>query len=218
MFEGFTIIIEIEKVIQWLKKNAAWIDTSWLSEEKFKSRTEPVTIIANKSEIWHLAEGFYSELTEKSKSFRIIKVLELFEQISGHIGETKPVEYYSAAVTKATTEVYSYLSQNPTKKVTIDEMCNMFSISKTSLQCCFKSIYGTTPASYIRSERMKYAAQLIVSESHKSIGEIAAEIGYDNASKFSAAFRAVMNECPLEYRRRNTCSHCIDCNYSEKTE
>lgn len=65
---------------------------------------------------------------------------------------------------------------------------------------------------------MKYAAQLLVSKSNKSVGEIAAEIGYDNASKFSAAFRAVMNECPLEYRKRNVFRSCDNCNLFEKTE
>ena len=218
VFEGFTVIIEIEKAISWINENAVWADVTWLSSDKIKSSTDPVTLFANKSDVWHLAEGFYNKLAKSSRSFRITKVLELLELISAHIGETKPVEYFSPAITKTTEEVYNFLSQNPTKKLTVDEICSMFGISKTSLQCCFKSIYGTTPASYIRSERMKYAAQLIVAEADKSIGEIASEIGYDNASKFSAAFRAVMNECPLEYRKRNICNLCGSCNYSEKTE
>lgn len=218
IFEGFTIIIEIEKALEWIKRNASWADVAWLSSDKIKNTTDPVTLFANKSDVWHLAEGFYNVLAEKSQSFRITKVLELLELISAHIGETKPVEYFSPVVTKTTEDIYSYLSQNPTKKITVDELCAMFAISKTSLQCCFKSIYGTTPASYIRSERMKYAAQLIISEADKSIGEIASEIGYDNASKFSAAFRAVMNECPLEYRKRNICNQCGSCSCSEKTE
>lgn len=92
-----------------------------------------------------------------------------------------------------------------------DELCSMFGISKTSLQGCFKSMYGTSPANYIRREKIKYAAQLIVSEGEKSIGEIACEVGYDNASKFSAAFRSVMHECPLEFRKRNLCKNCADC-------
>lgn len=218
VFEGFTIIIEIEKALEWIRKNAVWADVDWLSSQRIKNTTDSVTLFAHKSDVWHLAEGFYNELANNSQSFRITKVLELLELISAHIGETKPVEYYSAAVTKTTEAVYSYLSQNPAKKVTVDELCSMFGISKTSLQCCFKSIYGTTPASYIRSEKMKYAAQLIVSEEEKSIGEIASEIGYDNASKFSAAFRAVMNECPLEYRKRNACRSCTACDRSEETE
>lgn len=206
LFEGFTVIIEIKKVTEWLKQNAAWTDVSWLFEDKYKRLTEPATIIANKTEIWHLAEGFYNGSVEKSKSFRIVKVLELLELISEHIGETKPVEYYSLPITKATEAVYSYILQNPAAKVTVSELCNMFGISKTSLQCCFKSIYGTTPANFMRDKRIRYAAQLIVSQRDKSIGEIASEVGYDNSSKFTSAFHAVMNECPLEYRKRNNIS------------
>lgn len=203
VFEGFTVIIEIKKVVEWIEGHAAWADVSWLSGEQFRRLTEPVTLIANKTEIWHLAEGFYNSSVEKSKSFRIVKVLELLELISEHIGETKPVEYYSLAITKATEAVYHYILQNPAAKVTVGALCSMFGISKTSLQCCFKSIYGTTPASFIRDKRIRYAAQRIISEPGKSIGEIASEIGYDNASKFSAAFYTVMNEHPLEYRKRH---------------
>lgn len=206
IFEGFTVIIEIEKALLWIKENAPWADITLLSSEKINKFTEPVTLFANRSDVWHLAEGFYNELAESSQSFRTIKVLELLELISVHIGDTRNVEYFSPAITKATEEVYRFLSQNPVKKLTVDELCGMFGISKTSLQRCFKAVYGVTPSSYIRSEKMKYAAQLILSQPQKSITEIATEIGYDNASKFSAAFRTVMNECPLEYRRHNMCT------------
>lgn len=35
----------------------------------------------------------------------------------------------------------------------------------------------------------------------KIVMEIANDCGYDNASKFASAFRKIMNETPLEYRK-----------------
>lgn len=153
IFEGFTIIIEIEKARAWITKNAPWVNITLLSMEKINKFTDPVTLFANRTDVWHLAEGFFNELAESSQSFRITKVLELLELISAHTADTRSVEYFSPAITKATQEIYRFLSQNLEKKLTVDELCGMFRISKTSLQRCFKSVYGITPASYIRSEK-----------------------------------------------------------------
>lgn len=202
VFEGFTIILEISKVAGWMKENAPCADVSWLNGDICKRLAEPVTIIANKTDILHMAEGFYSSSAENNRSFRIIKVLEVLELMSEYIGKSKPVEYFSLPIVKATEAVYSYIQQNPAEKTTVGVLCGMFGISKTSLQGCFKSMYGMTPANFIRDRRIRHAAKLLVSRRDMSIGEIASEVGYDNASKFAAAFHAVMNEQPLEYRKK----------------
>lgn len=202
VFEGFTIILEISKVAGWMKENAPWADISWLSGDICKRLAEPVTIIANKAGILHMAEGFYSSSAEHNRSFRIIKVLEVLELLSEYIGKSKPVEYFSLPIIKATEAFYSYIQQNPTEKTTVGMLCKMFGISKTSLQSCFKSMYGMTPANFIRDRRIRHAAKLLAARQDMSIGEVAFEVGYDNASKFAAAFHAVMNEQPLEYRKK----------------
>lgn len=48
------------------------------------------------------------------------------------------------------------------------------------------------------------AAALDLIQTEKSVLEIAGECGYDNASKFSAAFKEIMGEAPLEYRKAHT--------------
>ncbi len=49
---------------------------------------------------------------------------------------------------------------------------------------------------------MKAAAAMLISESGINIAEISQRLGYDNASKFSAAFRDVMGTAPQNYRKR----------------
>jgi AraC-like DNA-binding protein len=44
-----------------------------------------------------------------------------------------------------------------------------------------------------------------LNETETSISEISAMVGYENASKFSAVFKASTGETPLEYRRRKRC-------------
>lgn len=49
---------------------------------------------------------------------------------------------------------------------------------------------------------MEAAAAMLISESGITIAEISQRLGYDNASKFSAAFRDVMGTAPQNYRKR----------------
>ena len=47
---------------------------------------------------------------------------------------------------------------------------------------------------------MEAAAELLVSEPQLSICEVAETAGYENQSKFSAAFKSVMGVTPFAYR------------------
>ncbi|MBP3273214.1 MAG: AraC family transcriptional regulator, partial [Ruminococcus sp.] len=66
----------------------------------------------------------------------------------------------------------------------------------------FRAVYGAPIYQYIKSYKMKAAAAMLISEKQLSISEIAQRLGYDNASKFSAAFRDVMGTAPQNYRKR----------------
>jgi transcriptional regulator GlxA family with amidase domain len=48
---------------------------------------------------------------------------------------------------------------------------------------------------------MNMAAEYLERSGHQ-IADIALMTGYENASKFSAVFKAVKGESPMEYRRR----------------
>ena len=64
----------------------------------------------------------------------------------------------------------------------------------------FKTVYGQSIAAHIREHRMERAAELL-HETDASMAEIAAAIGYESASKFSAEFRKAYGALPTEYRR-----------------
>ena len=49
---------------------------------------------------------------------------------------------------------------------------------------------------------MKAAAEMLISDWRMNIADIAQRLGYDNASKLSAAFRDVMGVTPQNYRNR----------------
>ena len=62
------------------------------------------------------------------------------------------------------------------------------------------SIAGNSIGTFMKIKRMEAAAELLVSEPQLSICEVAETAGYENQSKFSAAFKSVMGVTPFAYR------------------
>jgi AraC-like DNA-binding protein len=83
----------------------------------------------------------------------------------------------------------------------INNLARKFSVSPTSLKNYFRGVYGKSISAYLRDRRMNKAAEYL-EKSGRQVGDIALLTGYENASKFAAAFKLTKGETPLEYRRR----------------
>lgn len=105
----------------------------------------------------------------------------------------------SSTQISAVRQAAAYMSKMKDRHVSASELAKKFNISTGYLQTAFKRAYGSTMRSYARETKMKAAALRLV-ETELSVIDIAAEYGYDNASKFSAAFKKVMGKSPKEYR------------------
>ena len=79
----------------------------------------------------------------------------------------------------------------------------MFHVSQTVLKGAFKGVYGVPVYSYMRTQKMQSAA-LLLKQTDLPVMEIAGRSGYDNGSKFAAAFRDIMGMSPNEYRNSST--------------
>lgn len=97
-------------------------------------------------------------------------------------------------------EVHEYLLQHLDEKITIDTLSRQFHMNPTTLKAVFKSVYGDSLASHMKEHRMERAAELL-SGTGLTIAEIAAQVGYDSQSKFTAAFKSRYGVLPKEYRK-----------------
>ena len=79
-------------------------------------------------------------------------------------------------------------------------MASDYKVSPTSLKKFFTQVYGCSISEYLQTIRMKKAAQMLINES-LSVMEIAAAVGYENQSKFSAVFKKHTGYAPLEYKK-----------------
>lgn len=99
-----------------------------------------------------------------------------------------------------TKHMEQYLLNNLSRRVTLEELTAEFGVSGTTLKKHFRANHGMSLYAWFKTQRMKAAAKALRT-STDSVLKIAGDYGYENASKFSAAFRNVFGVSPREYRK-----------------
>ena len=84
--------------------------------------------------------------------------------------------------------------------LTLERMAEHFKVGKRTLNRMFNRQLNCSPFQYLISARMKYATQLLRSNT-LSIKNVAEECGYNHPSFFIAEFKKYFNRTPLEYRK-----------------
>lgn len=75
------------------------------------------------------------------------------------------------------------------RPASIAELSRLAGMNKTKLMCGFKQMFGETIADHCRRLRLD-EARTMLSTARCSIGEVAAAVGYEHQSSFTAAFSA----------------------------
>ena len=92
------------------------------------------------------------------------------------------------------------MRQHVSDPLTITALAQRCQTSPTVLKESFKDEFGLPVHEWYRRYRMMRAAELLAS-GDRSVAEVAAAVGYANASKFAQAFGACMGESPSAWRR-----------------
>ena len=98
-------------------------------------------------------------------------------------------------------QIHNQMVSHLDRRVTIESLARQYHMNPTTLKAMFKACYGTSIAAHIREHRMKEAARLL-RETDLSVAQIAAAVGYDSQSRFTAAFKATYQALPKEYRKK----------------
>jgi len=86
---------------------------------------------------------------------------------------------------------------------TLDTLAQHAGLSRTSLAERFRESMGNTPLNYLRTVRMQ-KAMAALSESERSLEQIAQEVGYTDAFSFSKVFKRTVGMAPRDFRRQDT--------------
>lgn len=93
----------------------------------------------------------------------------------------------------------NYIQENYSRKILLDELCDIACLSKNQLIRRFKARYGTTPYNYIVDYKMLVATNMI--QSNFSLFEIASFLGYESVSSFSTAFKTHYGFSPSKLKQ-----------------
>ena len=81
---------------------------------------------------------------------------------------------------------------------TVDSLCREMAMSRTMFYVRLKSYTGKSPQEFIRAVRLERAAVLLRAGHH--VGDVAGEVGYDNAKYFSTSFKKYFGVSPSKYK------------------
>ena len=118
------------------------------------------------------------------------------------VTKEKQREMYTSPQVEIVKEIHKKLISNLQERFTIEELSKEYLINTATLKATFKGIYGQPIGTYMKEYRMKQAAVLL-RQTKSTIAEIANQVGYENQSKFSTAFRDILKITPAEYRKQN---------------
>ena len=99
---------------------------------------------------------------------------------------------------KKTEEICAYLHSHYNERITLDDLCFMFSTNKTTLCRRFREAYGETPINYINRLRIKQAKKLM-REGELNLTQVAARVGFSSIHYFSKLFKAHEHKSPTQY-------------------
>lgn len=97
-------------------------------------------------------------------------------------------------------KAHEILTEHACRPVTIAQLSQQLHIHEQKLKAGFSHLYHMTIWEYANSVRMSEAASLLAT-TDKSVGEIAAEVGYSSVGSFSNMFRKNFLKSPNEFRK-----------------
>ncbi len=96
--------------------------------------------------------------------------------------------------------VIEYIDKHFTEKIYIDKLADMINVSPDYFTKMFRDTIGRTPVEYINGIKVNEAMRAL-SETDKSMADIADEIGFCNPNYFHKIFKQYMDVSPLQYRK-----------------
>lgn len=159
-------------------------------------------IIRATDAIQHIFSELYSAPSTIHSDYCKLKVLELLLFLNS--ADLPSLREKRAYITRTQADtirsIRTYLVEHLDQRITLPELSTRFDIPLTTMKQNFKTVYGDTIGAYIQTYRMQKAMWLL-QETNQSITEIAGQVGYQNASKFSEVFRQFTGATPSKYRK-----------------
>ncbi|QHI74030.1 helix-turn-helix domain-containing protein [Aminipila terrae] len=150
--------------------------------------------------IKHIFFELYCVPEQIKKDIFKLKVLEIILILSTLEGEyPEQKTYFPRMQVEKIKSIHKQITEHLDKKYTLEQLAKEHDIALTSMKNCFKGVFGSGIYAYVKKYRMHAAAQMLLETDHNVL-EIANCVGYENGSKFAAAFKDIIGVSPSVFR------------------
>lgn len=124
------------------------------------------------------------------------------QELLGYMENHLSRNYFTSAQSECINQALEYINEHfASEHITVSFLAERSGVSETYFRKKFKEYIGISPSKYIRSRRVEWAKELIVS-SGLTMEAIANESGYSDFSHFCHEFRRNTGMSPTEYRKQ----------------
>jgi signal transduction histidine kinase/AraC-like DNA-binding protein len=160
------------------------------------TRKTPVIVVTGKNlteaEMAHLNQGV-TTILEKG----LFNLDETVAHISAALERKRRLSNEAQRLVR---KAMAYIHEHYAEPISRREIANYVSIAEDYLTFCFRQELGMTPIKYLQRYRVNRARQLLT-ESDKSITEVARLVGFSDSGYFSRIFHRETGMAPEAFRR-----------------
>ncbi|ADV50093.1 transcriptional regulator, AraC family [Cellulophaga algicola DSM 14237] len=133
----------------------------------------------------------------RAKVFELIALqMELYKK-----NEVSPTKTNQTKILNILYDVKQFIKTNIHKNITLTDLGDEVGITGPALNKEFIRVFGYSIHDYTTTEKMDQA-KLLLENSQKMVYQIAEEVGYKNATHFTAAFKKKTGTTPKQYKKQ----------------
>ena len=93
------------------------------------------------------------------------------------------------------------MENNVSNKVSVDQLSDMFAISRRNFERRFKKATSNTPVEYLQRVKIE-AAKKSLESSRENVNEVMYSVGYSDSKAFRTMFKKITGLSPISYRNK----------------
>lgn len=198
-YDGLSLYVDCDLAMKWLAKNfpCLSINLTHLKDQLLKDHWYWVGPAGTRCE--HVFRELFECVSYADKAYIQLKVAELFLLLPLVRSQERTEQYYPMQQVQLVRHLRDLLISDTTSRTTIEDLAQAHHISVTRFQKIFKKLYGTSIYQYVKQYRLEQAT-IELTNSARSITDIALDAGFSSASKFGESFKKRYGITPTEYR------------------
>jgi len=95
-------------------------------------------------------------------------------------------------------EIRKYIEMNYKNEISINDLCNVYKLSESTLRLGFNNLFGLSPKQYHQAYRLGkvHHAFLLNDSTEESVGSIAYDHGFTHMGRFSSKYKSMFGTTP----------------------